>query len=82
MFQKVTPKAGVLTRATIEAELERQSQTYLSILKSIGSKDEFKTRTEDKITELEALLEKSREEKENDEYSFSLDFESCLNLQS
>ena len=27
-------------------------------------------------------FEKSREEKENDEYSFSLDFESCLNLQS
>ena len=27
-------------------------------------------------------FDKSREEKENDEYSFSLDFESCLNLQS
>ena len=27
-------------------------------------------------------FEKSREENENDEYSFSLDFESCFNLQS
>ena len=58
MFTPVDHKKWILTAETIDAELQRQSNLYLETIKQIGSQDEFKLRTEEKIVELnEKLIE-------------------------
>lgn len=55
-FTAVEHKRGILTLEVIENELQKQASIYLETIKQIGSKILFKSRTEEKLVELETKL--------------------------
>lgn len=63
-FTPVEHKRGILTLEVIENELQKQAAVYLETIKQIGSKMLFKSRTEEKVIELEAKLEELQWEDE------------------
>ena len=60
MLQPITPVDWILTQATIDAELQAQSDLYLQKLKRISSKDDFVTRTKETMDKLNSELEKAK----------------------
>ena len=62
MFNPTTPVEWIITKETLERELQEQSALYFARRKKIWTKDEFIKRIGETIDKLNAEIEKSREE--------------------
>lgn len=61
MFNPVQPVEWIITRETIDRELQTQSDVYFARWKSIASKDDFVARTNETIEKLKSEMEIARE---------------------